>query len=392
MTAMRDRIGAAKAAVVVFNKGGRDFRYERLERGEEAPREFFYGFLDLKNAGIDAAMQSTAGAAPGVLGAVADRVERGFAALTQIGARPLSLQLHSAWFRNTKVAISYTDGFSLSLGLGMTRRPDYPVLIGGFHGLSDIEYRAPERMRGLARAIIRRSLSRLDHAFFFGSADHDFAIEHYGIAPERTSIIPFGVDTEFWRPLPDAKHEDIVVAVGQDRNRDFDLLVRAPGQHPTRIITRQKLDIPAGATHVSTSSGDFFTADSMTDTDLRQLYNGARAVIVPLKDVYQPSGQSVTLQAMSCGKPVILSKIKGVWARDLLVNGQNCILVTPGDAEALSQAIARVRSDAALRDSLGRAARETAVRHFGLDRIATGTIDLARLGLRLHAARQRQAV
>jgi len=389
MSAFHDRIGPAQAEIVVFNKGGRDFRFDQLERGEEAPREFFYGFLDLKHAGFDVAMQSTSGAAPGMFGALADGLERGFAGVTGVGVRPLSLRCERSWFRGTKVAISYTDGYSLTLGLGTRRLSRGPVLIGGFHGLSDIEDRAPRRTRTVARSIIRRSLAGLDHAFFFGPADRDFAIERYGLAAGRSSVIPFGVDTEFWRPLPQVQVSDMVVAVGQDPNRDYDLLARAPGRHPMRIITRRKLEIPPDATHVSTSSGDYFTAESMTDADLRRLYNGALAVIVPLKDVRQPSGYSVTLQAMSCGKPVILTNTRGLWNRTLMADGENCLLVPPGDADSLAGAIARVRSDPALRNRLGQAARATAIAHFGLDKIADGTLALARLGLSLYGLRRR---
>jgi len=391
MSVQQDRIGPEEAEIVVFNKGGRDFRYDKLRAGEEAPREFFYGFLDLQEAGYRAAMQSTSGAASGAAGMVADRVERTFAALTGVGVRPLSLATQKAWFRGAKVAMSFTDGFSLTLGLAGRRVTGGAALIGGFHGLSDIEFRAPAGGRAVAHATIRRALARLDHAFFFGPADREFAIDHYALDRERTSIIPFGIDTEFWRPLVDAPEEDVVVAIGQDRNRDYNLLVRAPGRHPMRIITRQKFDIPADATHVSTSSGDYFTANSMTDVDLRRLYSRARAVIVPLKDVHQPSGYSVTLQAMSCGRPVILSNIKGLWSRDLMVHGENCLLVTPGDAEDLSRAIASVRGDAALRERLGRNARATAIAHFGLDKTGGGTLELARLGLAVHAARSRRA-
>jgi glycosyltransferase involved in cell wall biosynthesis len=121
----------------------------------------------------------------------------------------------------------------------------------------------------------------------------------------------------------------------------------------------------------------------MTDEALRRLYNRARAVIVPLKDVYQPTGYSVTLQAMSCGRPVILSAIKGLWAPELLKNNENCLLVPPGDAAVLGAAIARIRADAALRARLGHAARTTALSHFGLNRMGDATVALARLGLSL---------
>lgn len=386
------RLGAAHADVVVFNKGGRDFRLERLDRGEEVPREFLYGYLDLQRAGLKTAMLSTSGSEPGWSGALANLIERVFAKITQLGVRPFSVALRRPEFGDAKVAISYTDGFSLSLGLGKRRHKQPPVLFGGFHGLSDIEARAPKHMRPLARVIIRRALAGLDHVFFFGPADRNYAAGHYGLALDRSSVIPFGVDTEFWRPLPDVSEDDRVVAIGQDHNRDYDLLAAVPGQHPTLIVTRRPVKIPAGAAHVMTSSGDYFNADSMTDEDLRRLYNSARAVIVPLKDVYQPSGYSVTLQAMSCGRPVVLSNIRGLWAPELLKDGENCLLVPPGDAAALGAAIGRLRADAGLRARLGQAARATAIAHFGLDKIGQGTLALARLGLSMAEGMHRENV
>lgn len=379
--------GREDADIVVFNKGGRDSRIERLARGEEAPREFFYGFYDLEKAGLKSAMLSTSGAVPGLLGFVADKVERTMAAISGVGARPLSARLRASTFKNAKVAISYTDGFSLSLGLGLGRVAKRPILIGGFQGFSDIESRAPDSMRGLARAIIKRSLAGLDHVFFLGPADRARAIEAYGADPARSSILTFGVDTEFWRPLADQGNEDFVLAIGQDLNRDFDLLARAPGATPTLIITRNAVRVPPGSTHIRISPGGFSDPHSATDEDLRRLYNGAVAVVVPLKDVYQPSGQSVTLQAMSCGRPVILTRTRGIWAADLLTHDENCILVPPGDAEALGAAITRLRGDSTLAARIGAAARATAVTHFGLDKLGQGTVDLARLGLSLAARR-----
>src|SRR5262249_10587629 len=189
------RIGPVKAEVVVFNKGGRDFRLERRAQGHEVPCEFFYGYFDLEKGGISASMMSSAGRLPGPFRPVADKVGRGVGALTSLGVRPLSTRLSAQYVDGAKVAISFIDGFSLSLGLGFPRHARRPVLIGGFHGLSDIEARAPPPARALVRSIIKRSLSGLDHVFFFGPSDREFALAQYGLSPERSSVIPFGVDT-----------------------------------------------------------------------------------------------------------------------------------------------------------------------------------------------------
>jgi glycosyltransferase involved in cell wall biosynthesis len=66
----------------------------------------------------------------------------------------------------------------------------------------------------------------------------------------------------------------------------------------------------------------------------------------------------VALEAMLMGRPVIASRIGGL--PDLVVNGATGLLVPPGDAMALRQAIQRLLADAALRERLGRAGRARA--------------------------------
>ena len=58
----------------------------------------------------------------------------------------------------------------------------------------------------------------------------------------------------------------------------------------------------------------------------------AAVVVVPVKDVPQPSGQSVTLQASACARPVVLTRTRGLWDPDGLRDGDNVLLVPPGDA------------------------------------------------------------
>lgn len=109
---------------------------------------------------------------------------------------------------------------------------------------------------------------------------------------------------------------------------------------------------------------------------LRDLYRSAAVVAVPVRDVFQPSGYSVALQAMACGKPVVLSRNKGLWDTEVLESGQNCILVPPGDPGALAGAVHRLQSDESLRMRMGEAARQTAVAHFGLLRMEDALTEL----------------
>jgi len=59
-------------------------------------------------------------------------------------------------------------------------------------------------------------------------------------------------------------------------------------------------------------SGDW-KESILSDIEIRKLIQKSRLVILPLKKTFQPSGQSVALQTMACGKPVIISKTDGFW-------------------------------------------------------------------------------
>jgi glycosyltransferase involved in cell wall biosynthesis len=75
----------------------------------------------------------------------------------------------------------------------------------------------------------------------------------------------------------------------------------------------------------------------------------------------EPFGLTI-VEAMSCGKPVIVSAAGG--ALELFATGHDGIGHDPGNAPALADAIARLAGDPTLRSQLGANARRTAVEKF----------------------------
>jgi hypothetical protein len=367
------------ADIICFDKGGRDARRALVAEGR-APREFFYGVMDLQERGYDIEQRSSAEPYTGPLAAMYRGVELAWSHLTRLGLRTHCLDEIQDKMCRTRVAVSFTDGFSLTLGYYYRNICEgAPFLIGCFHGLSDLENRPAEAMRPLVRRLIRQSLHRLDHIAFFGPADREFGITRYGLDREKTSVILFGVDTGFWTPgvVP---AEDFVFSMGQDPNRDFATLVGAEIDAPLRLHTALPVVVPPGRSNVTLSKGSYHKS-TLTDEELRDLYRRALAVVVPLKDVYQPTGYSVTLQAMACGKPVVLSRIRGLWAPELLRDGENCLLVPPGDRTALAAAITRLAADPELRVRLGQEARNTAEKYFNPAAAASSLEALIQHGL-----------
>jgi glycosyltransferase involved in cell wall biosynthesis len=82
------------------------------------------------------------------------------------------------------------------------------------------------------------------------------------------------------------------------------------------------------------------------------------------------------IEAMAAGLPVVASAVGGV--PELVVDGETGLLVTPGDADALASALARLVDDPELRRSFGAAARRRALEEFDLPRFRAAHVDLYR--------------
>lgn len=351
----------------------------------DVPHEFFYGYLALRDAGFDVAIADSRRDPDDLLGRALVRYEIRRNSFVNLGYSLQRVRALNTALESANLALSFTDGFSLSLGLYGHRLTNRPRLAGGFHGLADMPDQVHPYFRQSTHRIIQRAVAGLDHLFFSGEPDRLESIKRFNLPTEKTSLYRFGIDTNFWQPASNVAEEDLVFSVGSDPKRDFATLVAAPTNAPVRILTRLALP-PANRAGVEFVRGSYH-GSPITDVVLRDMYQAAAIICVPLRDVWQPTGCSVTLQAMACGRPVVLSDYRGLWDRHVFADGHNCVLVPPGDPAALAAAIDRLRADPELRQRIGTAARETATTHFALDRMNQDIIALAeRFGARPTAA------
>jgi glycosyltransferase involved in cell wall biosynthesis len=102
------------------------------------------------------------------------------------------------------------------------------------------------------------------------------------------------------------------------------------------------------------------------DADLAALYSGARAFVYP--SLYEGFGLPV-LEAMQCGTPVITSDTTSLPE----IAGDAGLLVSPIDADALSEALIRIVTDDDLAADLGRRGQSRSAL-FSWDRTAEASI------------------
>jgi glycosyltransferase involved in cell wall biosynthesis len=305
-------------------------------RGTDGPSDFFYGARELSSRlgwSVDCLELDSDPVDP-LTGLIAGRL---------LG-KLVPPRTSAAWIARTRRLLPKLEGYDvvvatateISFGLalwkelGLFKKPLVGILCGA------VNFPIGSNLR---KAITAHLMRRM-HAVLF--ADSEEAEIRRRFKPEALGIESgwFGVDDTFWIPPSTDGNRSGVLAVGNDGRRDYATLVEAARILPKinlTVITR--LDAPDNLpTNVHWRRGDW-KENAVSDEGLRELYQTAACVVVPLKESLQPSGQSVAMQAMMCGAPVVITKTAGWWGSDVIRDGNEVTLVSPENAEELAKAI-----------------------------------------------------
>lgn len=187
---------------------------------------------------------------------------------------------------------------------------------------------------------INSLLKNIEHFIFLSDSEMKKAIEKFPTFEEKFVTRPFAVDQEVWNKETNKKG-DYVLFVGNDGFRDYELAENLTQLMPevnfifvSEMIDEKKLQ-KSNSKLIKGSWGE----PGVSDLELRDLYRNAKVTIVPLKNSLQPSGQSVTLQSMSCGTPVIISKTDGFWDNKRIAHKENILFVNDNTVENWVSAI-----------------------------------------------------
>ncbi len=127
----------------------------------------------------------------------------------------------------------------------------------------------------------------------------------------EVKLVPYQVDTSFWRSASSAPPDGPIIAVGSE-NRDYETLAAAVGGLDRKVI------IAAGSHWARTLAGSSelpanveYRSTAMSFADLRDAYAAASLVVMPLQDVDNQSGVTGILEAMSMGRPVVVTASNG---------------------------------------------------------------------------------
>jgi glycosyltransferase involved in cell wall biosynthesis len=348
------------------------FHPGRLQRFDEAlaghaATEFFYGALELRARGHDVTCYEL-GDLTGKL--TFDHLFLGLmnqAWLMPPKAPPVLFRqiMRLVPFLHTfDIVIGTESGIAFALAATKLRKKWCGTLIGIHCGFL-------HHYQSKMGIYLTRFLFAQMHSCLFGEGEKPIIQKRYKVPNESVEVIPFGVDTKFWQPDdgPYEKHP-YILAVGNDFQRDYALLIEVAKLINMRIKVITERDIPADIPpNVEVIRGSY-TNTGLSDLQLRELYQKALCTVIPLKPSFQPSGQSVALQSMACGTPVIITKTEGLWDHRYLRDMENIVFVHSNKPEEWAVTIDRITADQELLKRLSDAALRYVSAHGQIERYA----------------------
>jgi hypothetical protein len=125
------------------------------------------------------------------------------------------------------------------------------------------------------------------------------------LAKTDAQIVPFLVDTDFFKCSEQESRSDFVVVAG-DNDRDEALIceIANDGQRVVRVTAAQSVfDY-----HSNRKTPNLEIRFRVSFEELRSLYQSASAFLLPLKTKNHAAGQTAALEAIACGTPGVISE------------------------------------------------------------------------------------
>jgi glycosyltransferase involved in cell wall biosynthesis len=128
---------------------------------------------------------------------------------------------------------------------------------------------------------------------------------NFGVDKTRVILFPYVVDSQFFQFSNYSQRKEFLLVPG-DNERDEGLVQELSLALPYKIvrITREQNNLQA----YNLSKHKVELKYNISFLELRELYQRAAAIIIPLRTKNHASGQTSVLEAIACGAPVLISK------------------------------------------------------------------------------------
>lgn len=188
------------------------------------------------------------------------------------------------------------------------------------------------------KILFRRLLSRVDVLTFLSPQNLQRAKALFPDA--KTRLVKFGIPAEVWRaPVERPGMAIRILAAGNDRHRDWETLIEAVNGLPN---ARLKILSSSISRKLASNSETIEITRARSNDELRQAFDEATVVCVPLRENLHASGITVIQEAVLYGVPVVATDVGGL---SVYFSGDEVRYVPVGDVEALRAAFEEIVRD-----------------------------------------------
>jgi D-inositol-3-phosphate glycosyltransferase len=251
--------------------------------------------------------------------------------------------------------------------------------VATFHTLArkKLEARVGEKEPELRISTEHRVLDSADAVVVATEQEREDLVRLYGASPHKIRVIEEGVDLELFHPgdkrearrALGVEDENVVLYVGRIQPlKGLDILLRAmallrDGANTRLMTVGGDLERDQTLGRLQTMAKGLGIRDRVTftgamkHTELPNYYRAADVFVLPSR--YESFGLA-PLEAMACGTPVVASRVGGLTS--YIREGRNGYLVPWRCPEPFAQRLDALLANPSLVESMGRAAREQALK------------------------------
>ena len=205
---------------------------------------------------------------------------------------------------------------------------------------------------------IKVFMATFNHMIFLSSGEFKFVSEKYPHYKEKIHFLPFSVDQEFWSEKENGhlKKDGTILFIGNDGKRDYKFVIELAKEMPSLdfvFITKKIESSELKSKNIKLLSGKWDDLN-ITDSDMKNYYLKASLCIIPIYDSLQPSGQSVALQSMSMGTPVLITKTDGFWEPRLFNNNEEIVFIEKNEINLWKEKILSLIEDKNIRKKISK--------------------------------------
>ncbi len=313
-----------KQIIFIFNNG----RSKRIESDPNGPKEFFYtyDYFKKENSNVDLLEPNST---PGKLSKFIFKALRKISKLPIFAENFINAKKIKKIIKSDKI-ISTNQNLSFSILpiLYFRNLFSYFELYTFAMGLVELSN------KNLINKALVKTFYKLSHkVIFISKSEYDEACKNFSYFKNKFIYVPFCIDHKYWKLENSKIKNKELLFIGNDSNRDFDFLVKLAKQMLdfNFTIVTERLQY-ADSPNIKLINGNW-NKKILEDDEIKKFYNESFLTLVPIKNSFQPSGQSVTLQSLSMKTPVLITKTKGFWDVENFTNNENIFFCSENNAD-----------------------------------------------------------